>query len=144
MEIKVENTPINELPVYQTIETAGANLRANLPEGVIRLIPSACMLVSMGLYLGIPDGCETRVCPHGGLSIRHGITTVSAPGTIDHDCRDEVKVPIANFSNKAFEIVYGDRIAQMIFIRYGRASFREVSVSSETERDAGGFGSTDD
>lgn len=142
MKVKIKNISANELPAYQTAGAAGVDLRANLPEGVIRLAPLARTLVPTGLYLEIPDGYEAQVRPRSGLSIKHGITVINAPGTIDCDYRGEVKVPIVNLSNKTFEITHGDRIAQMVFARYEQATFEEVSVLSETERGAGGFGST--
>ena len=142
MKVKIKNTSTNELPAYQTAGAAGVDLRANLPEGVIRLAPLARTLVPTGLYLEIPDGYEAQVRPRSGLAIKHGITVINAPGTIDCDYRGEVKVPIVNLSDEAFEIAHGDRIAQMVFARYEQASFEEVSVLSETERGAGGFGST--
>ena len=142
MKVKIKNASANELPAYQTAGAAGVDLRANLPEGVIRLAPLERTLVPTGLYLEIPDGYEAQVRPRSGLSIKHGITVINAPGTIDCDYRGEVKVPIVNLSNKTFEITHGDRIAQMVFARYEQATFEEVSVLSETERGAGGFGST--
>mgnify|MGYP000931847090 FL=1 len=142
MKVKIKNTSVNELPAYQTAGAAGVDLRANLPEGVIRLAPLERTLVPTGLYLEIPDGYEAQVRPRSGLAIKHGITVINAPGTIDCDYRGEVKVPIVNLSNKTFEIAHGDRIAQMVFARYEQATFEEVSVLSETERGAGGFGST--
>lgn len=142
MKVKIKNTSANELPAYQTAGAAGVDLRANLPEGVIRLAPLERTLVPTGLYLEIPDGYEAQVRPRSGLAIKHGITVINAPGTIDCDYRGEVKVPIVNLSDETFEIVHGDRIAQMVFARYEQASFEEVSVLSETERGAGGFGST--
>ena len=142
MKVKIKNTSANELPAYQTAGAAGVDLRANLPEGVIRLAPLARTLVPTGLYLEIPDGYEAQVRPRSGLAIKHGITVINAPGTIDCDYRGEVKVPIVNLSDETFEIVHGDRIAQMVFARYEQATFEEVSVLSETERGAGGFGST--
>ena len=136
MKVKIKNTSANELPAYQTAGAAGVDLRANLPEGGIRLAPLARTLVPTGLYLEIPDGYEAQVRPRSGLAIKHGITVINAPGTI------EVKVPIVNLSDEAFEIAHGDRIAQMVFARYEQATFEEVSVLSETERGVGGFGST--
>ena len=142
MKVKIKNTSANELPTYQTAGAAGVDLRANLPEGVIRLAPLERTLVPTGLYLEIPDGYEAQVRPRSGLSIKHGITVINAPGTIDCDYRGEVKVPIVNLSDETFEIAHGDRIAQMVFARYEQATFQEVSVLSETERGIGGFGST--
>ena len=142
MKVKIKNISTNELPAYQTAGAAGVDLRANLPEGVIRLAPLARTLVPTGLYLEIPGGYEAQVRPRSGLSIKHGITVINAPGTIDCDYRGEVKVPIVNLSNEPFEIAHGDRIAQMVFARYEQATFEEVSLLSETERGVGGFGST--
>ena len=142
MKVKIKNTSANELPAYQTAGAAGVDLRANLPEGVIRLAPLARTLVPTGLYLEIPDGYEAQVRPRSGLAAKHGITVINSPGTIDSDYRGEVRVPIVNLSNETFTIAHGERIAQMVFAKYEQVTFQEATALSETERGSAGFGST--
>jgi len=98
--------------------------------------------VPTGLFLEIPEGYEAQVRPRSGMAIKHGITVINSPGTIDCDYRGEVKVPIVNLSNEPFTIAHSDRIAQMVFTKYEKATFETVTELSQTERGAGGFGST--
>ena len=135
MIVKIKNLSNNELPSYQTEGAAGVDLRANLPDSNITLVPT-------GLFLEIPEGYEAQVRPRSGMAIKHGITVINSPGTIDCDYRGEVKVPIVNLSNEPFTITHGDRIAQMVFAAYAKASFQTVTELSNTERGTGGFGST--
>ena len=130
------------MPEYQTQGAAGVDLRANLPEGAITLQPLERCLVPTGLFLEFPEGYEAQVRPRSGMAIKHGITVINSPGTIDSDYRGEVKVPIVNLSNEPFTIAHSERIAQMVFAKYKKATFEEVTELSETERGEKGFGST--
>ena len=142
MTVKIKNLSNNELPSYQTEGAAGVDLRANLPNSNITLQPLERPLVPTGLFLEIPEGYEAQVRPRSGMAIKHGITVINSPGTIDCDYRGEVKVPIVNLSNEPFTIAHSDRIAQMVFAKYEKATFETVTELSQTERGAGGFGST--
>ena len=142
MIVKIKNLSDNELPSYQTEGAAGVDLRANLPDNNITLQPLERTLVPTGLFLEIPEGYEAQVRPRSGMAIKHGITVINSPGTIDCDYRGEVKVPIVNLSNEPFTITHGDRIAQMVCAAYAKASFQTVTELSNTERGTGGFGST--
>lgn len=142
MIVKIKNLSDNELPSYQTEGAAGVDLRANLPDSNITLQPLERTLVPTGLFLEIPEGYEAQVRPRSGMAIKHGITVINSPGTIDCDYRGEVKVPIVNLSNEPFTITHGDRIAQMVFATYAKASFQTVTELSDTKRGTGGFGST--
>ena len=141
MRVKIKNLSSNELPSYQTEGAAGVDLRADLKEAVT-LQPLQRELIPTGLYIEIPEGYEAQVRPRSGLSIKNGITVINAPGTIDCDYRGEVKVPIVNLSGEPFTIAHGDRIAQMVFAKYEKATFELVTTLSDTERGLGGFGST--
>ena len=134
MIVKIKNLSNNELPSYQTEGAAGVDLRANLPDSNITLQPLERTLVPTGLFLEIPEGYEAQVRPRSGMAIKHGITVINSRG--------EVKVPIVNLSNEPFTITHGDRIAQMVFAAYAKASFQTVTELSNTERGTGGFGST--
>lgn len=142
MNVKIKNLSTNPLPEYQTQGAAGVDLRANLPEGAITLQPLERCLVPTGLFLEFPEGYEAQVRPRSGMAIKHGITVINSPGTIDSDYRGEVKVPIVNLSNEPFTIAHSERIAQMVFAKYKKATFEEVTELSETERGEKGFGST--
>lgn len=142
MNVKIKNLSTNPLPEYQTQGAAGVDLRANLPEGAITLQPLERCLVPTGLFLEFSEGYEAQVRPRSGMAIKHGITVINSPGTIDSDYRGEVKVPIVNLSNEPFTIAHSERIAQMVFAKYEKATFEEVTELSETERGEKGFGST--
>jgi dUTP pyrophosphatase len=130
------------LPSYATAGAAGADLRANMPDrGEILLAAGARILVPTGLRLEIPAGFEVQVRPRSGLALTHGITLPNAPGTIDSDYRGPLGVIVMNAGAEVFVIAHGDRIAQMVVAPVVRASFREGALS-ETDRGAGGFGST--
>ena len=135
MIVKIKNLSNNELPSYQTEGAAGVDLRANLPDSNITLQPLERTLVPTGLFLEIPEGYEAQVRPRSGMAIKHGITVINSPGTIDCDYRGEVKVPIVNLSNEPFTITH-------VFAAYAKASFQTVTELSNTERGTGGFGST--
>lgn len=133
------------LPGYETAGAAGADLRANFPQGArdgLLLEPGARALVPTGLSLEIPAGWEVQVRPRSGLALKHGVTLVNSPGTIDSDYRGPIGVILINLGQKAFHIAHGDRIAQMIVAPAPQARFAEVEELSRTARGAGGFGST--
>lgn len=141
MTVKVVNTSGNALPAYATPQSAGVDLRAAL-EAPVELKPLERALVPTGLYMQIPAGYEGQVRPRSGLAAKHGITVLNAPGTIDADYRGEIKVILVNLSNVPFTIVPAERIAQMVFARCEQAQLEEAESLDETERGAGGFGST--
>ena len=131
------------LPIYATAGAAGADLRANLPDrGRIVLEPGARALVPTGLRLAIPEGYEVQIRPRSGLALKHGITLPNAPGTIDSDYRGPLGVIVMNAGDAAFGIAHGDRIAQMVVAPVLRAMFLAADALSDTDRGAGGFGST--
>jgi dUTP pyrophosphatase len=131
------------LPAYETPGAAGADLRANLPDrGEVELAPGARALIPTGLRIEIPDGYEVQVRPRSGLALKHGITLPNAPGTIDSDYRGPLGVIIMNAGSEAFTISHGDRIAQMVVAPVVQARFELAEELSETDRGAGGFGST--
>ncbi len=129
------------MPAYETEGSAGADLRAYLDEPVT-LMPGERKLIPTGLYVELPQGIEAQVRARSGLSIKHGIGLVNGVGTVDSDYRGEWNVPLINFSDEPYTINDGDRIAQVVFSRYERASFESVEKINETERGDGGFGHT--
>ena len=130
------------LPTYETDGAAGADLRANLPDGDVTLEPGARALISTGLRMEIPPGFEVQVRPRSGLALKYGITLVNSPGTIDSDYRGVVGVILINLSDEAFVVTHGMRIAQMIAAPLVQAQFEQVGSLGDSERGAGGFGST--
>lgn len=141
MKIKIINKSHNPLPQYATPLSAGVDLRANLESPVI-LEPMQRRLVPTGLYMALPPGFEAQVRPRSGLALKHGITVLNSPGTIDADYRGEVCVILANLSEEPFVINDGERIAQMVIARHEQAEWVLVDTLDETERGAGGFGHT--
>ncbi len=142
MEVKIVNKSDNQLPAYETVNSAGMDLRAYLPEGAIVIKPLQRVLVPTGLFMEIPEGYEGQVRPRSGLAIKNGITVLNTPGTIDADYRGEVKIILINLSDTDFTISSGDRIAQIIFAKCEQMEIVNVETLSETERGAGGFGHT--
>ena len=141
IEVKVVNQSKNDLPTYETQYAAGLDLRANIEEPItLRSLERA--LVPTGLMMEIPVGYEGQVRPRSGLAIKHGITVLNAPGTVDADYRGEVKVILINLSNEPFTINPGERIAQMVFAKHEQAEWLPALFLSDTDRGAGGFGST--
>lgn len=130
------------LPAYETAGAAGLDLRAALPDGPLRLEPGERLLVPTGLVLELPSGTEGQVRPRSGLALRHGVTLLNTPGTIDADYRGEVKVILINHGRQVFTVEHGDRIAQLVVAAMVQAEIVEVAELSETTRGAGGFGST--
>ena len=141
INIKVVNQSSNELPKYQTTHSAGMDLRATA-EADILLEPLERVLVGTGLLIELPEGYEAQIRPRSGLAYKHGITVLNSPGTIDADYRGEIKVLLVNLSNKPYLIKVGERIAQMIIAEHNQADWQEVNALGESDRDAGGFGST--
>lgn len=141
MTIKIINRSTNELPHYETEFSAGMDLRANLTEE-ITLKPLERAIVKTGLFIELPKGFEAQVRPRSGLAAKKGITVLNSPGTIDADYRGEIGVILVNLSNEEFGIQNGERIAQLIISRHERAVWEEVEILEETQRGAGGFGST--
>lgn len=141
MEVKVINKSKNALPHYETPLSAGMDVRADLNEAVT-LAPLGRALIPTGLYVELPAGYEMQVRPRSGLAAKHGLTVLNSPGTIDADYRGEVKVILANLSDTPFTIEPGERIAQLVVARHERVEWVESEALSDTERGAGGFGST--
>jgi len=141
MQIKIINKSAHPLPNYETIASAGMDLRANINEN-ISLEPLERAIVSTGLFLELPIGVEAQVRPRSGLAAKKGITVLNAPGTVDADYRGEVGVILVNLSKETFVIENGERIAQLIIAKHERAEWEEVEILSETSRGEGGFGST--
>ena len=139
MKIQIINRSHHPLPQYATELSAGVDLRANI-ESPIELRPMERRLVPTGLFMALPPGYEAQVRPRSGLAIKHGITVLNTPGTIDADYRGEVCVILVNLSDEPFVIADGERIAQMVIARHEQAEWEPVEVLSETERGAGGFG----
>ncbi len=141
MNIKIINTSNHALPHYETIASAGMDLRANLSEPRV-LKPLERTIVGTGLFIELPIGTEAQVRPRSGLAAKKGITVLNAPGTIDADYRGEIGVILINLSNEEFTINNGERIAQLVIAKHERAEWEEVEALTETQRGEGGFGST--
>ena len=141
MKIEIVNKGHQPLPVYATEQSAGMDLRANIDSPIV-LRPMSRQLVPTGLYIALPQGYEAQVRPRSGLALKHGITVLNAPGTIDADYRGEVGVLLINLSDHDFVINDGERIAQMVIARHETAEFVEVEQLNETERGEGGYGHT--
>ena len=141
VKIKVVNTGHQPLPAYATTQSAGLDLRANI-EAPITLHPLERRLVPTGLHIALPDGYEAQVRPRSGLALKHGITVLNTPGTVDADYRGEIMVLLVNFSNEDFVVKDGEHIAQMVIAQYAKATFESVEVLDETERGEGGYGHT--
>ena len=139
MKVQIINRSHHPLPSYATPLSAGLDLRANI-ESPVELRPMERRLVPTGLFMALPHGSEAQVRPRSGRAIKHGITVLNTPGTIDADYRGEVCVILINLSDEPFLIADGERIAQMVIARHEQAEWEEVEVLSETERGAGGFG----
>jgi len=141
MTVKIINKSKHQPPAYETLASAGMDLRANLDESII-LKPLERSIIKTGLFIALPIGFEAQVRPRSGLAAKKGITVLNAPGTIDADYRGEIGVILVNLSNQDFTINDGDRIAQLVIARYSQAVWDEVEVLEETKRGKGGFGST--
>lgn len=141
MKIKIVNNSNNPLPEYATEQSAGLDLRANLTTDVT-LQPLERRLIPTGLRIALPKGYEAQVRPRSGLALKHGITLLNTPGTIDADYRGEIGVIMVNLSNEPFKITHSDRIAQLVIARFEHAEWNAVESLDETSRGEGGFGHT--
>ena len=141
MKINIVNQSAHDLPSYETLASAGMDLRAHIPEP-ITLQPLDRGLIKTGLFMELPIGVEAQVRPRSGLALKKGVSVLNAPGTIDADYRGEIGVILINLSNEPFTINNGDRIAQLVIAKHERADWQQVESLTETERGAGGFGST--
>ncbi|EFB31680.1 dUTP diphosphatase [Segatella oris F0302] len=141
MDIKVVNKGHQPLPEYATPQSAGMDLRANI-EAPITLKPMERRLIPTGLYIALPVGYEAQIRPRSGLALKHGITVLNTPGTIDADYRGELMVLLVNFSDSDFIINDGERIAQMVIACHEQGIFEVVETLDDTERGTGGYGHT--
>ena len=141
MQVKVINKSINNLPEYGSVGAAGLDLRADIIDPVV-LKPFERKLIPTGLYMEIPTGYEVQIRPRSGLAVKHGITVLNTPGTVDSDYVGEICVCLINLSNEDFVVNPGDRIAQMVLAKHEVVEWEVVDALSETERGEGGFGST--
>lgn len=141
MIVKIINKSRFPIPNYKTKGASGIDLFANIDKEIV-LKPMERMLIPTGIYLSIPEGYEGQIRARSGLALKYGIGLVNGIGTVDSDYRGEIKVILINFGNKEFIIKPGDRIAQLIFIKYEKVEFKEVEVLDDTERGSGGFGHT--
>lgn len=141
MKIKVVNKGHQPLPEYATPQSAGMDLRANIEEAIV-LKPMERRLVPTGLHIALPAGFEAQIRPRSGLALKHGITVLNTPGTIDADYRGELMVLLVNFSDSDFIINDGERIAQMVIARHEQGIFKVVETLDDTERGTGGYGHT--
>lgn len=141
MKISILNKSKHALPHYETIASAGMDLRANLGAPVV-LQPLERAIIKTGLFIELPIGYEAQVRPRSGLAAKHGLTVLNSPGTVDADYRGEIGVILVNLSQDAFTVQDGERIAQLVIAQHARAEWVEVESLSETSRGAGGFGST--
>lgn len=141
IQVEIVNKSLHELPKYETIFSAGMDLRANLEESIS--LPSlGRTLIPTGLFIALPIGFEAQVRPRSGLAIKQGITVLNSPGTIDADYRGEIKIIIANLSDTTVTINNGDRVAQMVVAKHEQVQWKLVEKLEETDRGAGGFGHT--
>ena len=141
IRIKVINKGHQQLPAYATSQSAGMDLRANIDTPIV-LQPMERRLIPTGLHIALPAGFEAQVRPRSGLALKHGLTVLNSPGTVDADYRGEIMVLLINLSNETFTVNDGERIAQMVIARHEQAAFAEVEELDETERGEGGYGHT--
>jgi dUTP pyrophosphatase len=141
LSIQVINTSNNPLPSYQTAQSAGLDLMANIEEHVL-LEPMERKLIGTGLHIALPEGYEAQIRPRSGLALKHGLTVLNTPGTIDADYRGEIKVVLINLSDTPYEVKDGDRIAQMIINKYEHISWELTDQLDTTDRGEGGYGHT--
>lgn len=141
MHIKIINQSAHPLPSYETALSAGMDLRASITQS-ISIAPAERVLIATGLFIELPEGYEAQVRPRSGLALKHGITVLNSPGTIDADYRGEIKVLLINHGSDSFTVNDGDRIAQMIVSAHSRVEWEQVQVLSTTLRGEGGYGHT--
>ncbi|MBR6606492.1 MAG: dUTP diphosphatase [Prevotella sp.] len=141
IKINVVNRGHQQLPAYATPQSAGMDLRANIEEPII-IKPLERKLIGTGLHIALPEGYEAQIRPRSGLALKHGLTVLNSPGTVDADYRGEIMVLLVNLSDKDFVVNDGERIAQMVIAKHDQGDFIEVEVLDETERGEGGYGHT--
>ena len=141
MKVRIINKSPYPLPEYATEQSAGLDLKADIAEPVT-LRPLERAMVPTSLYISLPKGYEAQVRPRSGLAAKHGVTVLNSPGTIDADYRGEIRVILVNLSSEPFDIVPGERIAQMVVARHEQVEWEPVDTLDDTQRGAGGFGST--
>ena len=141
MDVKIVNKSRHQLPSYETVGSAGMDLKANTSEPIV-LKPMERYLFPTGIYIQLPEGYEAQIRPRSGLAVKYGITVTNCIGTVDSDYTGEVGVSLINLSNENFVVHPGERIARMVVAKYEKVTWNEVAVLDETERGDGGFGST--
>jgi dUTP pyrophosphatase len=141
LKVKIINVSEHPLPEYSTEKSAGMDIRASLAQSVV-LKPLERKLISTGLYIELPEGYEAQVRPRSGLALKHGISIINSPGTIDADYRGEIGIILVNISNTEFTINNGDRIGQLIIAKHEKVSWERVEKLEESSRGIGGFGHT--
>jgi len=141
MQVQIINKSKHEIPAYETEGAAGMDMRANI-ENPITLKPLERAIIKTGLFIALPVGFEAQVRPRSGLAAKKGITVLNAPGTVDADYRGEIGVILINLSNEDFIVNDGERIAQLVIAKHERVTWKQVAILDETDRGAGGFGST--
>lgn len=141
MNVQIINKSKHQIPTYETEQSAGMDLRANIDESVT-LKPLERAIIKTGLYIALPVGFEAQVRPRSGLAAKKGITVLNSPGTVDADYRGEIGVILVNLSNEDFIVQDGERIAQLVIAKHERVAWQEVDILDETARGTGGFGST--
>ena len=142
IKVKIINRSHHDLPAYATPGSAGMDVRAYLPEGSVVLGPLERALIPTGLYMQLPHGYECQIRPRSGLAIKHGISLVNTPGTVDSDYRGEIGVILVNLSNEPFTVTDGERVCQMVITRYTRVDWEPTDRIDSTERGHGAFGHT--
>ncbi len=142
MKVKIINKSHHPLPSYGTFEAAGMDVRAYLPEGPVTLRPMQRALIPTGLYMQLPSGYECQIRPRSGLALKHGLTILNSPGTVDADYRGEIGIILINLGQEDFVVNDGERICQMVIKQYTKVEWEEVSRLDRTEREDGGFGHT--
>ena len=141
MTVQIINKSKHPIPSYETEQSAGMDLRANI-DASITLKPLERTIIKTGLFIALPPGFEAQVRPRSGLAVKKGITVLNSPGTVDADYRGEIGVILVNLSNENFVIQDGERVAQLVIAKHERVTWQKVDLLSETERGTGGFGST--
>lgn len=142
LQVKIINKSHHPLPEYGTSESAGMDVRAYLPEGSVTLRPGQRALIPTGLYMQLPQGYECQIRPRSGLALKHGLTVLNTPGTIDADYRGEIGVILINLGEFDYEVKDGERICQMVVKTYAKVEWNPVETLDSTRRNAGGFGHT--
>lgn len=142
LKVKIINKSHNQLPEYGTFEASGMDVRAWLPEGSVTLRPGQRALIPTGLYIQLPRGYECQIRPRSGLALKHGLTVLNTPGTIDADYRGEIGIILINLGEYDYEVKDGERICQMVVKSYSKVEWQPVERLDRTEREDGAFGHT--